>query len=87
MLFDSLTIVGVGLIGGSIGLAAKARTGTRRVVGVGRNPDALARARNLGALDEFTTDLAAGVRGLQLVEAGLESSAEGRRVAIDPVTS
>jgi predicted dehydrogenase len=31
-------------------------------------------------------DLAAGVRGLQLVEAGLESSAEGRRVAIDPVT-
>jgi predicted dehydrogenase len=32
-------------------------------------------------------DLAAGVRGLQLVEAGLESSAEGRRVAIDPVTS
>src|SRR5215216_3279366 len=32
-------------------------------------------------------DLAAGVRGLQLVEAGLESSAEGRRVEIDPVTS
>ena len=32
-------------------------------------------------------DLAAGVRGLQLVEAGLDSSAEGRRVAIDPVTS
>src|SRR4051795_5846348 len=28
-------------------------------------------------------DLAAGVRGLQLVEAGLESSGEGRRVAID----
>jgi len=32
-------------------------------------------------------DLAAGVRGLQLVEAGLDSSAEGRRVAIDPVTA
>src|SRR3954447_24557603 len=32
-------------------------------------------------------DLAAGVRGLQLVEAGLASSAEGRRVEIDPVTS
>jgi predicted dehydrogenase len=28
-------------------------------------------------------DLAAGVRGLQLAEAGLESSAQGRRVAID----
>ena len=33
MLFDSLAIVGVGLIGGSVGLAAKARAATRRVVG------------------------------------------------------
>ena len=32
-------------------------------------------------------DLAAGVRGLQLVEAGLKSSAEGRRVAIDRLAS
>jgi predicted dehydrogenase len=32
-------------------------------------------------------DLAAGVRGLQLVEAGLKSSAEGRRVAIDRIAS
>ena len=31
-------------------------------------------------------DLAAGVRGLQLAEAGLTSSAEGRRVAIDRFT-
>jgi prephenate dehydrogenase len=67
MLFDSLTIVGVGLIGGSVGLAAKARAATRRVVGVGRNPDTLARARELGAIDEFTTDLAAGVRSADVV--------------------
>jgi predicted dehydrogenase len=32
-------------------------------------------------------DLAAGVRGLQLADAGLKSSAEGRRVAIDRFTS
>jgi prephenate dehydrogenase len=67
MVFDSLTIVGVGLIGGSIGLSAKTRTNTRRVVGVGRNPDTLARARDLGAIDEFTTDLAAGVRSADAV--------------------
>jgi predicted dehydrogenase len=30
-----------------------------------------------------TYDLAAGVRGLQLADAGLTSSAEGRRVAIE----
>jgi prephenate dehydrogenase len=67
MVFDSLTIVGVGLIGGSVGLAAKARTGTQRVIGVGRNSDTLARARDLGAIDEFTTDLAAGVRAADVV--------------------
>jgi predicted dehydrogenase len=32
-------------------------------------------------------DLAAGVRGLQLADAGLKSSAEGRRVAIDQFSS
>jgi prephenate dehydrogenase len=67
MLVDSLTIVGVGLIGGSVGLAAKARAAARRIVGVGRNPETLARARDLGAIDEFTTDLAAGVRSADVV--------------------
>jgi prephenate dehydrogenase len=67
MLFDSLAIVGVGLIGGSVGLAAKARTATRHVVGIGRDPNTLARAKDLGAIDEFTTDLAAGVRGADIV--------------------
>jgi cyclohexadieny/prephenate dehydrogenase len=67
MLFDSLAVVGVGLIGGSVGLAAKARAATRRVVGVGRNPHSLARAQELGAIDEFTTDLAVGVRSADVV--------------------
>ena len=67
MLFDSLAIVGVGLIGGSVGLAAKARTATRHVVGIGRNPDTLAKAKSLGVIDEFTTDLAAGVRAADIV--------------------
>src|SRR6476661_9795137 len=67
MLFDSLAIVGVGLIGGSVGLAAKARAAARRVVGVGRNPETLARTRELGAVDEFTTDLAVGVRSADVV--------------------
>jgi prephenate dehydrogenase len=67
MLFDSLAIVGVGLIGGSVGLAAKARAATRHVVGIGRNPAKLARAQAIGAIDEFTTDLAAGVRSADIV--------------------
>ncbi|HEY1188639.1 MAG TPA: prephenate dehydrogenase/arogenate dehydrogenase family protein [Gemmata sp.] len=67
MLFDQITIVGVGLIGGSVGLAAKARAVAGRVVGVDRDPAVGARAVALGALDSATTDLAAGVAGSQLV--------------------
>ena len=54
MRFDQITIVGVGLIGGSIGLAAKARSIALRVVGVGRDAKNLARAVELGAIDSFT---------------------------------
>jgi prephenate dehydrogenase len=67
MPFDQITIVGVGLIGGSVGLAAKARGVARRVVGVGRDARNLARAVELGAIDSFTTDLADGVKGANLV--------------------
>ncbi len=65
MLFDQITIVGVGLIGGSVGLAAKARGVAGRIVGVGRDTRNLARAVELGAIDAFTTDLADGVNAAQ----------------------
>lgn len=67
MLFDQITIVGVGLIGGSVGLAAKARQLVRRVVGTGRDQANLARATELGAIDAGTTDLAAAVRESDLI--------------------
>jgi prephenate dehydrogenase len=58
MLVQTLAIVGVGLIGGSVGMAARARRVARHVVGTGRNPDALARARYLGCIDESADDFA-----------------------------
>ena len=67
MRLDQLTIVGVGLIGGSIGLAVKSRGIARRVVGVGRDEPTLARAAASGVIDSSTTDLAAGVRAADLV--------------------
>lgn len=57
MTFDTLAIVGVGLIGGSVGLAARRRGAARRVLGVGRSPAALQQARELGCVDA-ATDLA-----------------------------
>jgi cyclohexadieny/prephenate dehydrogenase len=64
---DTLTIVGVGLIGGSLGLAAKANGAARRVVGVGRDAASLEKARALGAIDEPCLDLAAAARRSDLV--------------------
>ena len=57
-MFDTVCIVGVGLLGGSVGLALKARGLASRVLGIGRNPDRLATARALGAVDRVSTDLA-----------------------------
>jgi prephenate dehydrogenase len=54
MLFDQITIVGVGLIGGSVGLAAKAAAVAGRVVGVDRDPNSLATAQRVGAIDSGT---------------------------------
>ncbi|MFA5550163.1 MAG: prephenate dehydrogenase/arogenate dehydrogenase family protein [Trueperaceae bacterium] len=51
-LFDTVVIVGVGLIGGSIGLGARQRFLARRVVGLDLSPATLEAARGLGAIDE-----------------------------------
>ncbi|QDU20074.1 prephenate dehydrogenase [Urbifossiella limnaea] len=67
MRFEQITIVGVGLIGGSVGLAAKAKGVAARVVGVGRDRAKLDAAVTLGAIDAGTTSLAEGVAGASLV--------------------
>lgn len=65
--FRSVAIVGVGLIGGSIGLAAKRRGLDGQVIGIGRNEDRLRRAIELGAIDRMTTELREGVSEADLV--------------------
>ncbi|MGE3776846.1 MAG: prephenate dehydrogenase [Pirellulaceae bacterium] len=59
--WDTVAIVGVGLIGGSIGLALRERKLAREVVGIGRRPGPLRIALRRGAVTRTTTDLAAGV--------------------------
>jgi prephenate dehydrogenase len=61
MKIKTLTIVGVGLIGGSIGLATRQRGLAERIVGVGRKSASLDRARDIGAIDEGILDLEEGV--------------------------
>jgi prephenate dehydrogenase len=62
MKIHTLTIVGVGLIGGSIGLAARRRGLVEHIVGVGRQQASLDQALAVGAIDEASLDLSAAVR-------------------------
>lgn len=59
--FGTVAIVGVGLIGGSLGMALKGRRLAQRVIGIGRNKERLDKAVALGAVDAGVTDLARGV--------------------------
>ena len=52
---ETLAVVGVGLIGGSFALALKKAGRVGRVLGVGRQPQTLERARALGIIDEIAT--------------------------------
>src|SRR6202000_733707 len=52
MMFDSITIVGVGLISGSFSLALKDRGLVRNVIGVSRTDGSLEKALQLGLIDE-----------------------------------
>ncbi|EAQ77871.1 prephenate dehydrogenase [Blastopirellula marina] len=65
--WNQATIVGVGLIGGSIGLAMRARGLAKSIVGVGRNQESLVDAKRVGAIDRSTTDIAGGVKSADLV--------------------
>ena len=62
-----LTILGPGLLGGSIGLAARQRKVARRIVIWARRPDAADQAWKLGAADEATNDLTKAVTDAELV--------------------
>ncbi|MFH0947391.1 MAG: prephenate dehydrogenase/arogenate dehydrogenase family protein [Elusimicrobiota bacterium] len=76
-----VSIIGVGLIGGSIGLALKefsvhqvgspvtksSEVGVKKIIGIGRNLNRLKVAKKLGAVDEITTDIKEGVKDADIV--------------------
>ena len=66
-MFRKLSILGPGLLGGSIGLAARHRKVAQRVVIWARRLDAADQAYQLGAADEATNDLVKAVTDAELV--------------------
>jgi prephenate dehydrogenase len=57
--FRKITIVGVGLLGGSIGLAAKKRRVAGEIAGFVRSKKSISDCEKSGATDFATTDLLA----------------------------
>jgi prephenate dehydrogenase len=65
--WNKIAIIGVGLIGGSIGLAVRKRNLANEVMGIGRDAARLAEATRLGAISTATTHTEHGVAGAELV--------------------
>lgn len=65
--FKHVAIIGVGLIGGSLGMILRRKALADHVVGVGRRVENLRTAVALGAIDRYVADPQEGVRGADLV--------------------
>jgi len=66
--FKDITIIGVGLIGGSFALALKKiKSNSISITGFGRNKEKLKEAKERGIIDSYTTDLLHAVKEKDLI--------------------
>lgn len=66
-MINRLTIIGVGLIGGSLARALKKANAVAQVTGYGRNIQQLQKAMELGVIDHLETDMGAAVRDADVI--------------------
>ncbi len=66
-MFNQVTIIGVGLIGGSLGLALKKKKVVKSVVGYGRRRGALNKAVSIQAIDRYCLTLPKAIKDADLV--------------------
>lgn len=67
IIINKLCIIGVGLIGGSLARALKKAGVVGEVVGAGRDVSHLTKAKALGVIDQFETDIPLAVKGCDMV--------------------
>jgi len=79
--FKRIVIFGVGLIGGSFAKAIRHAGAARTIVGVGRSPQAMARALELGIVDEVAASVQDAMRGADLVLIAAPVAQTGRILA------
>ena len=66
-MFNRVAIIGLGLIGGSLGLALRQGKAARQVAGYDLSKGVGDRARKLGAIDQSCSSLAEAARGSELI--------------------
>jgi prephenate dehydrogenase len=79
-MLNKVVIIGVGLIGGSFARALRAAGAVNTIVGVGRSPEVMARALELGIVDEVV-GIEAAMRGADLVLISAPVAQTGRILA------
>jgi prephenate dehydrogenase len=70
MLIDHLSIIGVGLIGGSLARALRKAKLVNRVTGCNRNEDSLKKAIELDVIDDYSLNIHEAVSGADVVVIG-----------------
>lgn len=74
---EQLAVIGVGLIGGSVARSLRRAGFAKRITGIGRNAEHLERAKELGVVDDFSTDIAKDVEGADMVLISVPMGAYG----------
>jgi prephenate dehydrogenase len=77
MLIRQLTVIGVGLIGGSLARALREAGEVGEVVGCGRGRANLEKALELGVVDRYSHDIGEAVEGADMVFLGVPLGAMG----------
>jgi prephenate dehydrogenase len=76
-MFERVAIIGLGLIGGSLARALRAKHLVKEIVGCGRDVTNLERGMALGVIDRQTTNPAEAVQGADLVVLAMTLGATG----------
>lgn len=66
-MINTITIIGVGLIGGSFAQSIRAQGHPAKIIGCGRSVENLQKAQELGVIDLYSTDIAESVKECDLI--------------------